>query len=146
MIYSYRDYIKAIIKNIPILHLGNVCPISIWCMGSQISRIFTDSLAWFFYFLFSGWPVNARWEYFRWLPNTVVLPPTFFTFYFILFLNHHCLFILRSERDWCFSYCSEYIFPIFGLVLCKSFNWFASQDGWLVSLWHMVYTGFTWYI
>ena len=84
------------------------------CTISVLSNIqdfyqLADLLFYFFFFIFSGQPVNAKWEYIfhDCLILPLILPSTIFIA-LSLFLNHHCLFILRFERDWCVSSCSEY--------------------------------------
>ena len=87
-------------------------------------------------FFFSR-PVNAKWEDFPWLPNTTI-DITINYFYCIIIVSQSSSLLVYSkiwERLVCFFLL--WIFPILGKVSWRSFNWHASQVGWLVSVWYI---------
>ena len=97
----------------------------------------------FFLLLFSGWLMNAKLEYIWWLPNTSIdITINHFHCIVIISRSSSCLFILRSERDWCVLLVLNISNIGLGLIEIIQLTCVAS---WLAGF-CMVYPGFTWYI
>ena len=125
--YTYYDLIVNPTAPDLYIHLGwvifrttkffSLSPISMtWTLPfrfSQISGVFADSCRPVFlnYFRAGWWIRNGNIFDDHLITLPLILPSTIFIALLLLAHHHHCLFILRSEKGWCF-----YLFWIFSML------------------------------